>query len=202
MVRDSTSGYEATRPTHTATLESRASSSAAAPVTAAPLVSFSISNPPSYRPISIVGFAGGAPAAREGEGGRAVAGCCLWANEDAEPAFCRVEVGWKGLGAAYLDKSLDTFVWLGFFWCCAAGGRVPAVLGLEDISRAEIWRVSWLTDVMMGFADAEAEKSVGGRRKTGRAGLPTRTSRTRNVVRTRFGFEPRATRDTYSRLVM
>ena len=86
----------------------------------------------------------------------------LVASDDEEPAFCRVEVGWKGAGAAYLERSFETLVcvWLGFFWCCVVVGRV--VFGLEDISRAEIWRVSWLTEVDI------VEVSLGGTVSKGR----------------------------------
>ena len=78
----------------------------------------------------------------------------LLANAVVEPALCRVEVGWKGLGAAYLERSFETLVWLGFFWCWAVvAGREPwVVLGLEEISRAEIWRVICPIDAMVGFA--------------------------------------------------
>ena len=39
---------------------------------------------------------------------------------------------------------------------------MPAVLGVEEISRGEIWRVIWLMDVMVGFADAGVK---GGRKR-------------------------------------
>ena len=145
----------------------------------------------------MAGFADGAAGAgRAGEGGRAVVVACLVANEAVDPALCRFDVGWKGFGAAYLERSFETLVWLGFFWCCAVGGREPVVFGLEEISRAEIWRVSWPTDVMMGFADVRGDVSSAGENER----VPTTMSRTRNAMSTRFGFELRALRGT--RLVM
>ena len=107
--------------------------------------------------VACEGFAGcvdcvGCVWLRVGDAGRAVV--CLLGIAVVEAAFCSVVVvavgAEKGFGAAYFESSFDTFVWLGFFWCWVVAGRV--VLGLEDSSRADNWRVIWPTEVMMGFA--------------------------------------------------
>ncbi len=163
---------ESIRDTHIATLESKASCSAASPVTASPLVSFSISKPPSYLPMSKEGLEGckacedcedcvdcedcedwdwgfAGAGGRVGEVARAA---CLLASAFVDATLCSDVVVVRGFGAAYLERSLDTFVWLGFFWCWDVGGR--AAFCLEDISRAVSWRVSCPTEVMVGFARA------------------------------------------------
>ena len=136
------------RNAHRATLESKASCSAASPVTFSPRLSFSSSKPPSYFPMSMICCCLGAGADFAGEAGRDFAVVEL----DVTAAAFECPAG-KGLGAANLDKSLLTFVpfcWLGFFWWVAPAGRVvPWVLGLEDISSAAICRVTAPREVIV-----------------------------------------------------
>lgn len=114
--------------------------------------------------VAAVGFADGAVGAAErvGDTDREVVVDDLLAMEFVDDAFCSVAgaFAWTGFGAAYLESSFETLVWLGFFWCCVVVGRV--VFGLEDISRAEIWRVSWFTEVDI------VEVSLGGTVSKGR----------------------------------
>ncbi len=134
--------------TNRETLESRASSSAASPYTFSPLVSFSISNPPSYLPISIEGCVGAAwllgAGVLVGEGGRVA---CLVGMEEADAVLVR-DVVVNGFGAANFVNNLLTFpaFWLGFFWRV---GAEREVFCLEDISSAAIWRVTAPIEVML-----------------------------------------------------
>ena len=96
--------------TYRDTLESKAKSSAASPYTFSPLFSLSISNPPSYRPMSRPG--GTAPFTSEGGAGNGfdlvslvVMGC---RKDDDDERFV-FEAG-KGFGAANLVRSFATFV--------------------------------------------------------------------------------------------
>lgn len=139
--------------TDLATLESSASCSAASPYTFSPRLSLSISNPPSYRPMSNVccedadgaGAGAGAAAAFVGDGGLVLDFVGI---DDEELDFCTAGAG-NGLGAANLDNSFETFcpLWLGFFWCVAPAGLV--VFGFDDISSAAICLVTAPIEVIV-----------------------------------------------------